>query len=327
MPSGNQPPLVSVVTATFNRSRALRCAIECVRGQTLGDWEHWVIGDACTDDTADVVASLGDSRVKFHNLPQNCGEQSGPNSEGLRRASGRYIAMLNHDDLWLPDHLELAVRALEKSGADLVFPLAMQVEASGEWVLHNWAPKLAYSPELFIPASSWVFRRELVDRLGPWRSVQTIRNIPSQDWLFRAWRAGASLKLLPLVTVVFLPSRGRKNCYVGNPAEEQEAWLQRIRSTPDLRAELTLEAAFRGKPSASVQPQRERVGFVERLRRARIHYTWKGRRGLAETLARWTRGHPTEWEVRLGGGSAANLVNWLRRERGLNALPKPPTKP
>ena len=193
-------PTVTVVTATFNRSRALRCAVESVRDQTLTDWEQWVIGDACTDDTAAVLRGGHDPRVQFFNLPQNVGEQSGPNNEGFRRARGRYVAMLNHDDLWLPDHLALAVAALEASGADLVFSLAHQVEAAGGAVLHNWAPHQKYSPDLFFPASSWVCRRELLDRFGGWRPVQSIRNFPSQDWLFRAWKGGADLRVFFLIS-------------------------------------------------------------------------------------------------------------------------------
>ncbi len=313
------PPAISVVTATYHRSAALRCAIESVRGQTRGDWEHWVVGDACTDDTGHVVESIGDPRVRWHNLPGNCGEQSGPNMEGTRRARGKYLAFLNHDDLWLPDHLELAVRALETSGADLVFALALQVESTGQKILHNWPPDLGYSPEMFIPASSWVFRRELFDRIGPWRPVRELRNFPSQEWLFRAWRSGASIRALPLVTSVFIPSRGRRDCYVGNQAAEQEAWLARIRSTPRLREELTVEALFGPAPRRDpVVP--ESLGIGERLLRARKHYVWKLRRGLAVRIARWTRGHPTEWEVRLGGGSATESISRLRKSRGLSPL-------
>ncbi len=314
-------PRLTVVTATYNRSRALRCAVESVRDQTFTDWEHWVIGDACTDDTPAMLAGLQDPRVRFFNLPRNVGEQSGPNNEGLRRAHGPYVAMLNHDDLWLPDHLELAVRALESSGADLVFSLAHQVEAGGGVVLHNWAPELRYSPELFIPASSWVFRKSLFDRIGGWNPVQAIRNFPSQDWLFRAWKSGADLRLLPLVTAIFLPSRGRDNCYVGNPGAEQEAWLERVRRTPNLRSALTLQAAFPQPVTAKGPVESGRLSIADRLRRARVHYPWKWRRALALKIARWTHGHPTEWEVRLGGGSATGAINKLRRDRGLGKLP------
>jgi GT2 family glycosyltransferase len=60
-----------------------------VRAQTRSDWELIVVGDACTDDTADVVATFPDPRIRFVNLPENVGEQSGPNNEGVRLGHGR----------------------------------------------------------------------------------------------------------------------------------------------------------------------------------------------------------------------------------------------
>ena len=319
--SSTSCPAISVITATFNRSRAVGCAVGAVRAQTRTDWEHWVIGDGCTDDTGEVVAGFGDPRIRFHNLPQNIGEQSGPNNEGLKRARGRYVAMLNHDDLWLPDHLELAVEALEVSGADLVFPLALQVEQEGNYLLHNWAPQRRYGPELFIPASSWVFRRELFERIGGWRPVQAIRNLPSQDWLFRALSHGARLELLPLITAVLLPSSTRANCYLGNPGAEQEMWLERLRGNPSIRSELTLLSLRPPPPAPLATGEAKRLSFLKRVARARIHYGWKMRRAAALRIARWTGGHPTEWEVRLGGGTPTTMINALRQTRGLGALP------
>jgi len=68
-------PAISVVIATYNRSRALGYAIESVLGQTFADWELIVVGDACTDDTAEVVARYveADPRVRFVNLEHNWG--------------------------------------------------------------------------------------------------------------------------------------------------------------------------------------------------------------------------------------------------------------
>src|SRR5271166_2413327 len=74
--------------------------------QTFTDWELLVMGDGCTDDSAEVVARFTDPRIRFVNLPERVGDQSGPNNEGARIARGRYIAYLNHDDLWFPDHIE-----------------------------------------------------------------------------------------------------------------------------------------------------------------------------------------------------------------------------
>ena len=73
-----------------------------------------MVGDACTDDTEDVVAGFAatDERVRWINLPRHVGTQAGPNNEALRQARGRFIAHLGHDDLWLPHHLEVLVNAL-----------------------------------------------------------------------------------------------------------------------------------------------------------------------------------------------------------------------
>lgn len=110
---------VSVIIATYNRSNVLVHTLRSLLRSTDTDWEALVIGDACTDDTAEVVASFDDPRITFTNLPRNIGEQSGPDNEGLRRATGRYIAHLDHDDLWFPDHLERAVGALRDTGVVL----------------------------------------------------------------------------------------------------------------------------------------------------------------------------------------------------------------
>jgi len=55
-------PTVSIIIATYNRSRVLRHAIESVRNSRFADWELIVVGDACTDDTAACVAAFGDPR-------------------------------------------------------------------------------------------------------------------------------------------------------------------------------------------------------------------------------------------------------------------------
>jgi glycosyltransferase involved in cell wall biosynthesis len=233
-------PLVSIVIATYNRSRVLKLAIESVRWQTLEDWELWVIGDACTDDTAQVVAAFQDPRIHFINLERNVGEQSGPNNAGARQARGRYLAYLNHDDLWLPDHLEMAVQGLVGMEADLVFTLLDAVSSPGVNMLLGVIPSGCYEPGLSVPASAWVMRRELIEEVGPWRFYRECRSVPSQDWLYRAWKAGKKLRLVPHLTVVALPSGFRPGAYTRPDADEHQLYFDRIRTEPDFRArELT----------------------------------------------------------------------------------------
>ena len=116
-PIAGPAPRVSVITSTFNRAEIVRGAIASVRAQTYADWEMCVVGDCTPDHTADVVASLNDPRVRFFNLT----EKSPPRSHGslaknhaLRHmARGRYIAYLDDDDHYLPDHLRLLAGYLD----------------------------------------------------------------------------------------------------------------------------------------------------------------------------------------------------------------------
>jgi glycosyltransferase involved in cell wall biosynthesis len=237
-------PTVSVIIATYNRSNVLAIAIKSVLAQSYPHWELLVIGDACTDDTAAVVAGFGDARIRFHNLAQNVGEMSGPNNEGMRQAKGKYFAFLNHDDLWFPEHLQEAVAALEKGETDLVFALTAVGEPESRHFLYGATPTGAYDPGMFVPATSWVFRRELFESVGPWKFYRDIHNFPSQDWLFRAWQSGKRLRLQPKLTVMFLPSVAQPDAYAKRLSQQQEDYWQRIQKDPTLRERELLEHAL-----------------------------------------------------------------------------------
>lgn len=245
-------PLVSVVTATYNRSAWLDLSMRSLVGQTLEDWEQWVIGDACTDDTAEVVEALGDARIRYFNLPENCGEQSGPNNEGVRRARGRYIAFLNHDDMWFPDHLEKAVERLERGGTDLVFTVGAGVDPGGGVRLLSVTPTGRCDEYAFVPASCWVFRREAFDVVGPWRNFRRCWLVPSQDWLFRGGRAGLRTELLPELTVVILPSGLRMGSYVSDDHGEYREAFGRLADPVVFRTELLTRAAVASAARAAM---------------------------------------------------------------------------
>src|SRR5687767_9571386 len=111
-------PLVSVIVATYNSRATLACALDSVRQQDFQDFEVWVVGDACTDGSHEVVEALGDPRFHWINRETNSGTQSAPNADGLRRASGRYVAYLGHDDLWFPWHLSTLIAAIERDSVE-----------------------------------------------------------------------------------------------------------------------------------------------------------------------------------------------------------------
>jgi hypothetical protein len=232
-------PGISVVVATYNRPRALRCALESVRRQTFDDWEVVVVGDHCTDCTPDVVASFADPRLRYVDLARNIGEQSGPNNIGIHLAQAPLIAFLNHDDLWFPDHLQVAHEGIVATGADLVFTASLAVHPkAGPFdaddllvTLESVGVDGAYDParvDCFVPASTWLARRAALDALRGWRAARDLSAEPSQDVLARAVRRGFALRAVPAVTVMTVPSGLRPGSYAEGAATEQEALLPRL---------------------------------------------------------------------------------------------------
>src|SRR5580700_5420680 len=102
-------PLVSIITPVYNAARWLRETLDCVRAQTLTDWEHMLVDDGSTDDSVAVIeaAVREDKRFRLIRTPQNAGPSNARNL-ALEAARGRYIALLDADDLWLEKKLELS---------------------------------------------------------------------------------------------------------------------------------------------------------------------------------------------------------------------------
>jgi GT2 family glycosyltransferase len=87
-PAATESPRVTVIIPTYNWSSVLPYSIGSALRQSFTDLEVLVIGDGCSDDSEQVVAAIGDPRVRWINLPANSGHQSAPNNEGLLQAQG-----------------------------------------------------------------------------------------------------------------------------------------------------------------------------------------------------------------------------------------------
>lgn len=321
-------PLVSIITATYNRSDVLRCAIESVRAQTFTDWELIVIGDACTDDTADVMASFADPRIRFVNCETNFGEQSGPNNDGFRLAAGRLIAYLNHDDLWFPDHLESLTQFIEKTGADLVYALPFEIDQHGLPYCGITNSALRYDPSHFIVASLWLVRRELVEELGGWRSARDTHAVsPSQDFLTRAWQRTKDLRCHPRVTALFLAAGGRPESYKRRDSRQHEELLGQL-ADPQFRERLITSCAMRSAHDIR-DLQARLAGLRSRLDRVfdRVLVSLRLR---PDAVRNWLARRPKGWFVdylqQYGGAKPLNRDGDQRRSafgRDVVALAQP----
>jgi glycosyltransferase involved in cell wall biosynthesis len=223
-------PRVTVVIATYNWCEVLPYSIGSVLDQTFTDFELMVVGDGCTDGSADVVEAIDDPRLSWLNLPVNTRHQSGPNNEAIRRSGSELIAYVGHDDLWLPHHLAVLVDALTDE-VGIGHGSSLQVRPGdpptalpcGDWT---------YSHGCWLPPTSLVHSRSLADRVGGWRPPWETGPIESEtDLLARMIDASGRLPIwVRDVTSVKLPASWRPDVYRTRPCHEQAAWLERIRS-------------------------------------------------------------------------------------------------
>jgi len=243
-------PVISIIMATYNRSNIISYAIRSALHQSFQEWELIVVGDACTDDTEAVVNSISDPRIRFVNLSQNCGDQSGPNNFGASMARGKWIAYLNHDDLWFPDHLQICLDAATKDNLEMVCTMEAIISPKGSIHLLHGAPENKHRPGVIAPASSWILSTELLSRTGGWKSPSSLYGAPSQDLLHRVFKSGAPIQHIPILTVLGIASGDRPNCYLHGKDHEHQEWLQRMKTDPELRHHLLATSLCNQKKDA-----------------------------------------------------------------------------
>jgi GT2 family glycosyltransferase len=139
-------PDFSVVVAAFNSESTITSAIESVMIQTETSYEIIVVDDGSTDATAAVVAGIDDPRVRL--LLQENGGTAAARNAGIVKARGRYVALLDADDLYLPHYLEFARAALERNArAGFAYTDAYPFEAGSgrvrrQTAMHWWPPRV-----------------------------------------------------------------------------------------------------------------------------------------------------------------------------------------
>ena len=166
----NKKPLVSVIIPTYNRGWIIKEAIDSVLAQDFIDFELIVVDDGSTDNTSEILDSYSDDITV---LQQNNKGVSAARNRGLSKASGRFIAFLDSDDLWLPKKLSRQVEYFNFN------PDAMICQTEEIWIRNNmrvnpkkrhkkpWGMIFERSLALcLISPSAVMIRRSLFDKIG-----------------------------------------------------------------------------------------------------------------------------------------------------------------
>ncbi|MDZ7339514.1 MAG: glycosyltransferase [candidate division KSB1 bacterium] len=189
-------PCVSVIIPAYNSELYIRETIDSVLQQTFKDLEVIVVNDGSTDQTASIVKALTDDRI--HLISKANGGTASARNLGIRNSTGKYIQLLDADDLILPDKLARQVELLDSN------PCVDVVYSSFRYFYHDrcdlYAPDWLRPPsddpyrELvrgsIFPPNAALFRREIAERVGMFNT----NLISAEDWDFwiRVARSGAT---------------------------------------------------------------------------------------------------------------------------------------
>jgi Glycosyltransferase like family 2 len=204
----DEEPLVSVIIATYDRGELLVSrAIPSVLAQTYQNFEIVVVGDSAPQDTALHIATLGDERVRYQNLPhrgpypdrpRDLWHVAGvpPRNAAASLARGRWIAPLDDDDAFHEHHIEHLLALAQREQLEVAYgQLRCLMSDGSEFSLGEYPPKygqFGWQGAIF-HAGLRFFEMELADALF----------FSPADWSLcrRMLRAGVRFGMLPeLVT-------------------------------------------------------------------------------------------------------------------------------
>lgn len=125
---------VSIITPCYNAVPTISSTIDSVLSQTYSNWEMIIVDDSSTDNSADVIKQYAsqDNRIKYFKTTLPSGSPSLPRNIGIENASGKYIAFLDSDDIWMPDKLQKELDFMEGNGYDLVYSYYEKMNWEGQ---------------------------------------------------------------------------------------------------------------------------------------------------------------------------------------------------
>ncbi len=162
-------PTVTVIIPTYNRAGFLKEAIDSVFAQDFCDFELIVVDDGSTDETPQVLAPYPNIRV----LRQHRRGVSAARNSGISATTGRFVAFLDSDDLWLPQKLSAQVAFFKTQ------PGALACQTEEIWIRngvrvnpkkrHKKPSGMIFEPSLklcLVSPSAVMVKRSLLDEVG-----------------------------------------------------------------------------------------------------------------------------------------------------------------
>jgi putative methyltransferase (TIGR04325 family) len=224
-------PLVSIVIPTYDSAEALRdVALPSALNQTYSPVEVVVVGDGAGPEIAAAIESVGDDRVRYFNRPIRGPYPENPEwrwrvaggppfNEAVALAQGSWLAPLDDDDAFLPDHVERLLDHARAKRAELAYGLIRQHRPGGVAdTLGAFPPRWGefnLQACLYLAGLGDIFATELADAVFE----------EPYDWSLarRMMRAGVRFSMLEEVVLEYYPSRFWSPRWDGETGVDEEA--------------------------------------------------------------------------------------------------------
>jgi len=133
--------LVSIITPIYNGAKYISETIESVIKQTYPNWEMIIVDDGSKDNSAEIIRiyEKKDERIKL--VQQANGGSASARNNGIRLAKGRYIALLDADDIWEKDFLKSQLALIKEKQAIVVHASYKRINENSEEILSPFKAK------------------------------------------------------------------------------------------------------------------------------------------------------------------------------------------
>lgn len=205
-------PLVSVITAFYNGGMFLTEAIQSVLSQTYSSWEYWLVNDGSSDGSTDVArqaAAAHPERIHYLEHPgfQNRGACTSRNL-ALANTHGKYVAILDADDFWLPHKLTEQVALAQQ------FPLAGLIYGRSEY-WYDWSGKPEDAGKNHVPD------------LAPGERLYKPLELTKINWPLGSFETPCPSNLL-IDRELFCKLGGFEECFDRHQSFEDQAFLAKL---------------------------------------------------------------------------------------------------
>lgn len=318
---GGADPQVSVIVPAYKAGATLRTAVDSLLGQSLREIEVVVVEDACPQACATVLDSVSDPRLRILRLPRNGGVSVARNA-GIAEARAELIALLDADDISLPDRLAQQVALMrQRPDLGLCAGLAHTIDEAGRRVqeardtLRLSEPALAAVLLFLNPltTSSFMMRRSALPAQG-------FRSMLSEDYdLAVEIAASHPIALVPEALVEYRLSSGgamstRLEQVAAGAVDVQRRQFRRLGIEAGYDAEFARSITYFGV----MPPEMLNLGWLRRVKQHLDRVEQANRAVRVHSLQAMAEATTRVWEMMLLeaarrgglrlGGSAAGLL-------------------